>query len=253
MRTVPATAPSAYGATARRRSLYSQRVERLFDDRWREKSLLTDGRQVELRMLKGDDAPLLAAGFGKLSPVSRYRRFHGTRGQLTADELRYLTELDSENHFALGALDALTGEGLGVARFVRLPREPTVAEPALTVIDPVQRKGLGRLLLLRLAAAAEERGVESFRFLVLASNEPMRDLLKQIALAAEQKRDGDVLQFDVPLAQLKMAIPPLEPGHPLHEFLVAAATGALLLADIVEHVRHWLVQHSVSQQHDEAR
>ncbi|TMA15032.1 MAG: hypothetical protein E6J85_20515 [Deltaproteobacteria bacterium] len=95
-------------------------MTRIFDAAWREKAALSDGRKVDLRLLRPDDAPLLALGFEKLSDESRVRRFHGPRPHLSADELRYLTQIDGENHFALGALDA-AGEGVGVARFVPLP------------------------------------------------------------------------------------------------------------------------------------
>jgi GNAT superfamily N-acetyltransferase len=215
---------------------------RLFDTQWHEQAVLSGDRKVELRMLRPDDAPLLAEGFERLSPESRFRRFHGVRGKLTPDELRYLTEINGENHFALGALDARSREGLGVARFVRLPGEPTVAEAAVAVIDSAQKKGLGTLLLQRLAGAARERGIDSFRCFVLSSNEPMRNLLKRLNLAAPTC-EADVLQFDVPVEKLETAGPTWQRGHPFHDLLVAAATGALLVADVVEHVRHWIADH----------
>jgi len=214
-------------------------MERVFDRQWHEKAALADGRKVELRLLLPEDAPLLAHGFEKLSADSRYRRFHGTRGKLTPEELRYLTEINGENHFALGALDAKSNEGLGVARFVRLPREPRVAEPAVTVIDSAQKKGLGSLLLKRLAEAAQERGIDLFRCFVLADNQPMRDLLKQLDLPAPSCEAG-VLQFDMPVEKLTAAAPTWHRGHPFHQLLVAAATGALLVADVVDHIRHWI-------------
>lgn len=206
------------------------------------KAALADGRNVELRLVRPEDAPLLAEGFEKLSADSRYRRFHGIRGRLTPEELRYFTELNGENHFALGALDAKSGEGLGVARFVRVPREPRVAEPAVTVIDSAQKKGLGSLLLKRLAEAAQERGIDSFRCFVLADNKAMLDLLKQLDLPAPTCEAG-VLQFDVPVEKVTAAAPTWHRGHPFHRLLVATATGALLVADAVDHIRHWIAQH----------
>src|SRR5581483_7649840 len=122
-------------------------MTRVFGRDWTEESVLADGRKVVVRVLRPEDAPLLAKGFEQLSPESRFRRFHGARGPLTADELRYLTGMDGEAHFALGAVDATSGEGLGVGRFVRVAGEPTVAEPAVAIVDAAQRKGLGRFLL----------------------------------------------------------------------------------------------------------
>jgi len=217
-------------------------VTRIFDAAWREKATLSDGRKVELRLLRPDDAALLAAGFEKLSDRSRVRRFHGPHPLLSADELKYLTQIDGENHFALLALDAVNGEGLGVARFVRLPQEPSVAEPAAVVIDEIQGMGLGRLLLFRLGAAARERGVDWFRCAILANNEPLRDMVNRLVPDVVQKLDGDVLRFDIPLAPLEGAAPVIERDHPLHPLLVATATGALLLAHTAESVRHWIAE-----------
>jgi ribosomal protein S18 acetylase RimI-like enzyme len=215
-------------------------MERRFDRRWSEEATVSGGRKVTLRTVRPEDALLLAEGFEKLSPESRFRRFHAVRGPLSADELKYLTDLDGEGHFALGALDAKTGEGLGIARFVRLEDAPQVAEPAVAVVDSAQQSGLGRLLMLRLAAAAQERWIESFRCFVLADNQPMRNLLTQLGLATQPKRDGQVLQFDFPLSQMSAPAPAPREHHPLHQFLMAAATGAFVLAELADHVRHWI-------------
>jgi len=219
----------------------------IFDAAWREKATLSDGRKIELRLLRGDDAPLLAAAFEKLSNESRVRRFHGARLQLSADELRYLTQIDGENTFALGAIDAADGEAVGVARFIRLPQEPGVAEPAVTVIDEVQGKGLGRLLLFRLGAAARERGVDWFRCAILATNEPLRDFVNRLAPDVVQKLDGDVLSFDIPLSPLEGAAPEIERNHPFHQLFVATATSAFLFAHAAEHVRQWIAERATPQ------
>src|SRR5438132_691696 len=123
---------------------------RLFDEHFREEAALADGTRVLLRLVRPDDAPLLKAGFDKLSPESRYRRFLSARTDLDEAALRYLTTPDGEDHFAIGALALPSGEGLGTARFVRLEDEPRFADAAVTVVDQAQGKGLGKLLLARL-------------------------------------------------------------------------------------------------------
>src|SRR5215510_13319274 len=105
-----------------------------------------------------------------MSPQSRYLRFFTPKACLTEDELRYLTEIDQERHFALGASTVDERDGLGVARFIRLDGEPGVAEAAIAVVDEMHGQGLGSLLFMRLVAAARERGVERVRCEVLGSN-----------------------------------------------------------------------------------
>jgi hypothetical protein len=45
---------------------------------------LRDGSRIRIRPLEPDDRDELAAGFERLSPESRYRRFFGPMKQLSA-------------------------------------------------------------------------------------------------------------------------------------------------------------------------
>jgi GNAT superfamily N-acetyltransferase len=144
-----------------------------------ERVVLRDGLEVLLRLVRPEDKPLLRDGFARLSPESRYARFLSPKTSLSDDELRYLCEVDQQTHFALGAVREEDQRGLGIARFIVI--EDGVAEAAITVADEFQGRGLGKLLLLRLCAAATERGIERFRCDVLGSNTSMTNLLAAIA------------------------------------------------------------------------
>ena len=63
-----------------------------------------------------DDKDAIAAGFERLSPESRYRRFFAPLQRLTARDLEYLTEVDHHDHEAVIGFDAATGDPVGVAR-----------------------------------------------------------------------------------------------------------------------------------------
>ena len=80
---------------------------------------LRDGTRIEIRPIRPEDRDDLAAGMRRLSPDSRYRRFLCATDELSEAELDYLTVVDHKDHEALVALELKTGEGLGVARFVR--------------------------------------------------------------------------------------------------------------------------------------
>ena len=170
------------------------------DDTWREEHLLGDGRRVVLRTIRPGDREMLRRGFEELSPASRYLRFFTTKAQLTDAELRQLTHVDNVDHLALGAVElgpeGTEGGGLGVARFARLPDEPTAAEPAVAVVDRFQGRGLGTLLLARLAEAARERGIEVFRCEILAVNQSVLHLLRQHAPRASLQASGDVVRVE---------------------------------------------------------
>jgi len=117
-----------------------------FTPTYREAVNLSDGTPVNLRLVIPADKPLLERGMDNFSPESRFHRFLSTKLKLTAADLRYLTEVDGVDHFAVGALNQ-AGEGIGVARFVRFGDDREVAEPAIAVLDAYQNKGLGCILL----------------------------------------------------------------------------------------------------------
>src|SRR6266480_2626266 len=80
--------------------------------------MLTDGTRMLVRPITPDDKGLLVEGFSHLSPETRFRRFLGYMDKLRPPLLRYLTEIDYVDHFAWVGLDADTGHGIGVARYV---------------------------------------------------------------------------------------------------------------------------------------
>jgi hypothetical protein len=61
---------------------------------------LRDGSIIELREIRPEDKAALVAGFDRLSPESRYRRFFTPLERLTETDLAYLTEVDHHDHEA---------------------------------------------------------------------------------------------------------------------------------------------------------
>jgi RimJ/RimL family protein N-acetyltransferase len=137
-------------------------------------------RQVEIRPIEPQDKDALARGFDRLSERSRYRRFLSPRGPLTDAELRYFTEVDHHDHEALVAVDPETGEGVGVARFIRSLEDRRIAELAVAVADDWQGRGVGTLLTAELAKRARDEGITCFTALALAENDAMLGLLEEL-------------------------------------------------------------------------
>jgi GNAT superfamily N-acetyltransferase len=206
-----------------------------FDETYKEDVTLPDGTAVRLRCVRPSDKQLLSAGFDRLSPESRYRRFFTERSALNAADLRYLTEVDGLRHFALGALcrdEEGRQQGIGVTRFVSL--DGVVAEPAVAVIDEMQGKGLGRLLFQRLIAAAQERGVERFTAEVLATNDPMRAILGEVSQEYGHVSDSGTLILDVPLEVLAKGLAPHT--NPIYQLIRYAAQGMVVMSRALAHV-----------------
>ena len=152
--------------------------------------ILHDGAQVLLRPVISDDRDRIQNGMTALSSESRYFRFFTSATQLSEQQLRYFSEVDQRDHVAWIALDASNPEhpGLGIARFIRLKEEPTVAEMALTVIDGCQRRGLGRILLAVLYLSAEAQGIQMLRAVVAGENTTMLEWLHSLGAVGSCER-----------------------------------------------------------------
>ena len=183
---------------------------------------LRDGSSVVVRPVRPDDRELLLAGFERLGPESRYQRFLAPMAELTDDIVTYLTDVDHHDHEALAAIDAATGEGVGVARFVRCASRPDTAEAAVTVIDDWQGRGVGTLLLDRLAERAREEGMARFTALLLAENREMLELLDAIGSVRVVDRQSGTVEIEAELASAGA-------GPVLHGLLGASARGPVRL------------------------
>jgi GNAT superfamily N-acetyltransferase len=206
-----------------------------FDTGYRETMHLADGTAVRLRLLRPDDRQRLQQGFEHLSSASRHNRFMGAKSSISDAELSYFTELDQFDHFALGAVELSPagdeGNGIGVARFIRLTSDPECAEVAITVIDPMQGNGIGRRLLERLVLAAVERGVRRFRFECLPSNREIQKLIHRVCDVLDTARDADgmVVEVGLPVEEPAVDGRPVDAFDPLFVLLRAFATNALKL------------------------
>jgi GNAT superfamily N-acetyltransferase len=151
---------------------------------------LADGAHIVIRPIESADSADLAAAFRRLSALSRLRAFGEEVDRLTPEQLRELTHVDHESRETLVALDAATGEGVGLVRYVRVPDDPARAEVRCTVLDGWQHRGVGSALVERLAARARAVGIERCTALILLGNEPARRLLAHVAEETSEHRDG---------------------------------------------------------------
>ncbi|HUP17919.1 MAG TPA: GNAT family N-acetyltransferase [Acidimicrobiia bacterium] len=181
--------------------------------------VLDDGTRVLIRPILPDDKALLQEGIQHLSPQSIYLRFLHYLDRLTPSELRYLTEIDYQDHFAWVAisLDQPDQVGLGVARYIRDKTHPAQAEAAVAVIDEFQGRGLGRLLLTKLADSARENGVDAFIAYLAPESPVVNHLLHNVAAAITSTEDG-LVKVIVPLGTD-------DPGPGSEAMLRAAAGG----------------------------
>ncbi len=164
-----------------------------------ERVRLRTGHWVLIRPLGREDGPALVTAVERLSTESRYRRFMSGAPGLSEDLVDYLINVDHYDHEALTAVSPETGDIVAVARFVRDRAHPATAEMALGVADGWQRRGLGALMLRRLAGCAAAVGIEDFTAEILAENRPMLTLVRRVG-GAETTLDGLTVMARMPLA-----------------------------------------------------
>jgi RimJ/RimL family protein N-acetyltransferase len=142
---------------------------------------LSDNTLLFLREIRPDDKQRLLESMDCLSDESRQRRFLGPKPTLSPSELRYLTEVDGHDHYALVAIPDDGEERIvAVARFVRAADDPKSAEAAIVICDELQGKGLGSLLARRLTDGARDRGIERLTASISSENRAALALMRKI-------------------------------------------------------------------------
>ncbi|MFZ1865231.1 MAG: GNAT family N-acetyltransferase [Polyangiales bacterium] len=197
-----------------------------YDATYEEILELRDGSRLRLRQIRPSDKSALAMGFDQLTAASRYDRFMGHKTELTEDDLKYFTEVDGVDHFALAAFhiaDSGQEEPIGTARFVRLRDHADVAEAAVTILDAYQSRGIGTLLLERLLGAAWERDIRWFHFELFSRNVGMKHLIETVShdevKFAYQGSGCVTAQFRVPEPDRTSVIPAIEKDSPFRQML----------------------------------
>ena len=126
------------------------------------------------------DKELFEEGVEELSLESRFSRFGQGVSSLSEQELDYLTDVDQLSHVAWGA--AVGEEAAGVGRYI-VVGDGTTAEVAVTVLDTMQRRGIGSALFAALVAVARADGIHEFAFEARADNEAVMELIRGFEIA----------------------------------------------------------------------
>jgi acetyltransferase len=152
---------------------------------------LGDGAEVLIRPSRPDDAERLRRMFYRLSSTTIYRRFFTGAPHVPqwAERVASLGVADGERKYALVAFSG--DETVGIAHYMRLEPGDT-GEVGILIEDAWQGRGLGGMLLERLAAAAMSRGIATFTGSVLGENRRAARLVaKTFAGAAFTWSDGE--------------------------------------------------------------
>jgi len=132
-----------------------------------------------------DEEPLRDL-FYRLSDDSTYRRFMFCKRRHPHQEMQDLVQVDYEQSMALVACDA-ADERHEIVAMARYDVDPAtrLADIAFVVRDEWQGRGLGTLLMQRMAAIARSHGLSGFTADVLVTNRPMLSVFQKSGLALD--------------------------------------------------------------------
>jgi RimJ/RimL family protein N-acetyltransferase len=168
----------------------SERLEPLVADVARTRS---GGEAVTIRAIRPDDGVRVVRAFQALEPRSVYLRFFSPKKELSAEEVRRVTEPEPARKAALVATVAPEGQGeiiVGLAEYVGSGGS---AHIAFTVEEDYQGRGIASRMFEHLARLAREKGISRFEADVLAGNAPMLKVLRHSGLPrTESEQDGVV-------------------------------------------------------------
>ncbi len=141
---------------------------------------LRGGERVTVRPILPQDAAVTQAFVRELSATSRHSRFMRMLRELPSGLLARFTQVDYRNHLALIAEMFVDGREVvvGEARYA-IADDGESAEVAVAIADAWQGRGLGSLLIRRIACSAIAAGVTRLTGDVLASNHAMLQLARR--------------------------------------------------------------------------
>ena len=158
-----------------------------------ERVVLRDGSVATLRPSRAGDAAALKQFFRSLSPESRRRRFFTPSEPSDALIDRLCDSSDPARALTLLAIRIVDGEARPVAVGSYLSEGPTVAEVAFAVDDRFHGRGLGTVLLERLAASAIAHGFRRFEATTLAENAAMLEVFRESGFEVRSRPESGTI------------------------------------------------------------
>jgi acetyl coenzyme A synthetase (ADP forming)-like protein len=190
--------------------------------------ILRDGTTATVRAAHPADHPSLQEFFTGLSSDSRRLRFFSLARPGTQLIESFCDDSDPRKQLCLIVTRASGGASriVAVANYVAYDEE--TAEIALAVDDALQGKGIGSLLLERLALLAARNGFRRFWAITAAENQPMLDVFRQSGFECHSRPNDGCVEID-------LSVIPNENSVARAEFRDRVATAASLRPFFLPH------------------
>jgi acyl-CoA hydrolase/GNAT superfamily N-acetyltransferase len=169
-----------------------------------EETIAVNGDKVTVRPAKPVDERRIQEHFYSLSKDDVVARFFHEKTSFLKEEVEGVSQIDYVNDLTIVALVGEFGFGrvIGIGEYLIDPAT-NVAEIAFSISKEYQKKGLGKILLRKLAAAARENGLTGLIAYTSPQNQAMIKLFNSLPYKINSFYDGDMLtlscKFDEPL------------------------------------------------------
>ena len=162
--------------------------------------MMRDGTPVLLRPMKPEDEQIVSDFLGRCSEETIYFRYFRLIKKWTHEMLIRFTQNDYDREIGLMAIGRPPGPEvmLGVCRLVMDANRET-AEFAIIVGDQWQGKGLGPKLVEEVIAIARERGVKLLWGEVLATNQPMLEMVTHLGFSLLRQPESGTFRAEMEL------------------------------------------------------
>lgn len=161
-----------------------------------EKTIDVDGQDVTIRPAKPVDERRIREHYYNLDKKDIFLRFFHEKTSFSTSDVECKSQIDYVKDMTLIATVGEPGfdKVVGVAEYLLL-MDSNMAEVAFTVAKDFQGKGLGKLFLLKLAAAAREHGISGLVAYTAPHNQGMIKLFKKLPYKIKTSFDGEALSL----------------------------------------------------------
>jgi len=173
-----------------------------------EDTIEIDNQTVTIRPAKPVDERRIREHYYNLDKNDIFLRFFHEKTSFSTSDVEGKSQIDYIKDMTLIAVVGESGfdRVVGVAEYLLL-MDSNMAEVAFTVAKDFQGKGLGKLFLLKLAAAAREHGISGLVAYTAPHNQGMIRLFKKLPYKIKTSFDGEALSLSCSFDQLKDSLP----------------------------------------------
>ena len=159
--------------------------------------ILRDGTTAIVRLAHPEDRESMAEFFTRLSEDSRRLRFFSIAQPSATLIETFCDDTDPRKRLCLLVTRAADGASRIIASANYMAHDDTTAEIALAVDDAFQGKGIGSLLLERLAVLAVRNGFRRFWAITMPDNQRMLDVFRQSGFECRSSPKDGCVEIDL--------------------------------------------------------